>query len=532
MAGIAEGSRIGRTTTAGAAVLGLLVLGTSGAARPASAQASGDSGWVEVSSPPFVVISDAGEEKARAVAQDFQRARALAEAVWPVLPVLPVRPGIDDALGASSGRWSLDHDQPLVIFAVRNGRGLRALIPQFWERRQPRPVAVFWRGPHKHHIALRLDVSDQVRFRRVAHEYTHLLRSVNLPVAPGWLDEGLSEFVEAAYPEKIEQDNPMLEIGRPVSRHLRALGRMLPLEELLSTPANTSDRDSGRDPRVFYAEAWALVHYLTLGGGRSGGPGALAEYVRLWKKGTGSIAAATEAFGALSDLEAALADYIKARQFRVLRVNAPDVFRQASVPVTVRGLSPAEALAERGNFIAYGERPASARPLLQRALELDPRQALALESLGYIDFLQNRPRDAVGWFDRAAATGKASYLTYFYRALLAESSGTEMNDDLVARVEADLILSIDLNDGFAPAHARLASLYMERQSAGLAASHFSRAVELEPENLDYWIGLGQALVQAGRLVEAKAAGKQALALATTPEARDLVASLLPGLDLE
>ena len=168
-------------------------------ALPGSAlEARRRDGWLEARSRHFVVFSNAGEEQARRVSQEFECVRRMLQRALTNAPV--------------------DVGQPVVVLAVYNEDSLRELLPQFWERKGQRPVAAYWEGPYRHYVVLRVDAPDRERYRRVVHEYAHLLTHANVPDLPAWLDEGLSEFWGTVF----VQDDGM-EVGRPAPNHLKAL---------------------------------------------------------------------------------------------------------------------------------------------------------------------------------------------------------------------------------------------------------------------------------------------------------------------
>lgn len=469
--------------------------------------------WLEARSPHFVVISNGGEEQARRVSRQFERVRAL----------------LRGAL--ASGRDDLRDDprDPVVVLAVNKEDSLRELLPQFWERKGQRPVAAYWGGPYRHHIVLRVDASDRERDRRVLHEYVHMLTHANIPDLPAWLDEGLSEFWGTALVE-----DEAVEIGRPAARHLkvlRARRSWIPLDELLAMERAPDARDSQR-LSLFYAQSWALIHYVMLGGSSTALELAPSNYVGRLGQGASPVEAGALAFGNVSQLERALTAYVHAGRFRAVRMEIPQpqgapADQHEGVELRIRALSPAESLAVRAGFLVDGERPAAALPLLAEALRLDPTETSVLEALGCFHFQQNNPVEAARWFDRAIESGSASHLAYFYRAILAGPAPGLVAGEDVVRAEGLLRRAIDLNAEFAPAYVQLADLY--GQSAGRmeeALSLMRRATELEPDNAAYWVDRGRLLLRLHRVEEAQAAGQQGLAVVRAASARELVEAFL------
>lgn len=435
-----------------------------GISLPANAQTD----WVEIRSPHLVLVSNAGEETALGVVDDFGRVRALVQHVgWTVLT---------------------DPGRPVVAMAVRDEDSLRELLPAFWEHKGPRPVGAFWRGPHAYHVAIRVDASRDARYRRVVHEYVHLLTSARFPEPPAWLDEGLSELWG-----NVDERDGRVHVGRPNLDHLRTLRRTpwLPLEELLGAARNPHERDP-QGVSILYAQSWALVHYLLLGtpGGSPGiGSDAIDRYLELLGEEVEQLEAAERAFGDLAALEEAVEAYVQAGGFREVSVAASSGPAEAG-RYNSTALTPAEALAARGSFVVYGERPAAALPLLTEALRLDANQPLALESLGYFYFQDNRPVEAARYFDRVIDLGSAGYLAYFYRAILTQPNLIRDggDEDQWTRVETDLRRTLELNENFAPAYARLADVIARGPDEGRlqeAAGFARRAVELEPNTPGY-----------------------------------------------
>jgi tetratricopeptide (TPR) repeat protein len=460
-----------RTWTLTRIVVALLAL------APSVAAAQPDR-WLELRSPHFVVVSNAGEEKARSVARELERAREVFR-------------GILDTARSDARR-------PVVVLAVRNEDGLGELLPQFLERKGPRPAAAYWMGPHEHHLALRADVSADERARRVFHEYVHLLTHLNVPDPPAWLDEGLSELWGTVVVE-----GGTVEVGRPAPDHLktlRARRAWIPLDELLAMDAPDA-RDSKR-VSMFYAQSWALTHCLVLGAclDRTGGAAASLElappaYVDELREGTGPIDAARLAFGDLAALEETLSEYVRAGRFRALRIVAHPQDGEDDPAEAgrddARALTPAEALVIRAGFLMDGERPAAALPLLTEALRLEPGDPAVLEMMGRYHFQRNEPTEAVRWFDRAIESERVGYIAHYYRAILARTLPGEVSE------EDHLRRAVTLNDAFAPAYARLAGVLARDDRPAEAVEAARRAVELEPENAAYR-RLVESLVEPAR----------------------------------
>lgn len=320
------------------------------------------------------------------------------------------------------------------IIATTNEREMRELLPQYWERRGARPLGGYWAGLYGHHIAVRVDARPEERMRRLLHEVAHFSTHATGSEPALWLDEGISELWEHAAVE-----GRHIEIGRPVPRHLRDLRsdrNWIPVAEMLS-----AQEIPARNSQMFYAQSWALVHYLVLN--KPDGAG-------------GRLDRLPEPADLPTDDE--LKSYARGRLADPLRLTlavAPSECRDA---FEVRSVPETESLLLRAKALADGERPDAALSMLTDVLRRDNDNPEALETLGFVHFVGNRHRESATAFDRAIATGQASHVAYYYRALLAgthpaltDGSGPVPEMDYLRR-------AIRLNPGFRPALERLREL--------------------------------------------------------------------------
>lgn len=98
----------------------------------------------------------------------------------------------------------------------------------------------------------------------LCHEIQHLVLARDLPDAPVWLNEGLSEYVERAVERK-----GAIHVGAPHPGHVALLdallagGGLLPIDALVALDYDRFHGDGfGPDELANYAQSWALVHFL------------------------------------------------------------------------------------------------------------------------------------------------------------------------------------------------------------------------------------------------------------------------------
>lgn len=456
--------------------------------------------WLEVRSPNFTVVSTHNEKQARAVAEQFELFRAVAQRVMP--------------------KANFNLGRPLLILAVKNEKSLKELLPEYWEQKgRVHPVGLFIGADEKMYIALRTDVQGDFPYLVVYHEYVHALLRKNFENIPLWLNEGFAEFLGHTI-----IGNKEAGVGQPSEPHLVWLqsNKLLPLEVLLTVDHSSPHYNESNRASVFYAQAWALTHYLLLSE-RGRVEDLLTKYFHELDKNVTEKIAAQAALGDLKKFEKTLEGYVRQSAFKYISIKQPPDIDESKFQV--RTLNAAESAAVRGDFHVYMKRPIEARALLEGALRADPGNALAHESLGLLALRQKDRAQAAQYFSKAASLDSRSYLAHYYAAMLNASDASQT--DRFDETEASLKRSLELNPSFAPACSMLAMLYAandERLQEALLLAR--KAVQLEPGLLGYRINLANVLMRLKRVDEAILIGERVLAAAKDPGEQTMASSFL------
>src|SRR5579864_6885482 len=308
-------------------------------------------GWVEVRSPHFVVSSNAGEKEARRIADQFEQIRALFHAAFPNLRVDPA--------------------QPVLILAAKNENTMKLLLPEVWEvKGGVHPAGLYQQGEDKHYVILQLDSPGDNPFHALYHEYTHALLHLNFSSLPLWLDEGLAEF----YGNSRLGDKES-RVGTFDEAHLYILGRnkLLPIETLLNVENSSPYYNEANRASVFYAESWALVHYLMVDADALQKQ-LLKNFFAAWDKGGNQIEAAQQAFGDLKRFGQVIEGYSRQSSFRVAMFKNGQ--QAGDKNYLARNLSRGEVLALRGDFETHRNKLEQAKPLLEQAVQEEPNLAM------------------------------------------------------------------------------------------------------------------------------------------------------------
>jgi tetratricopeptide (TPR) repeat protein len=466
------------------------------AAAPAWARDT-TSAWVEVSSPHFTVVTDAGDKQGRRVADQFERMRWVFQKLFPKSNVDPV--------------------SPIVVIAVKNKKGLESLEPEAYRGRDQLALAgLFQRTPDRNYILMRLDAQGDHPWSTIYHEYTHLELGSGIEWLPLWLNEGLAEFFQNTE----FRDNDVL-LGEPSEDNLLYLQQhsLIPLPVLFRVDATSPYYHEEQKGSVFYAESWALTHYLETTDTQEH-TDRVSTYIHLIAQNQDPVTAAEQAFGDLKKLQDTLESYTRRAQYSYFRMSsaAYSYFRLSSTgtPVeesfTTVPLTPPQADAIRADFLAASGRTADARALLTSVLQSDLNNVQAQETMGFLALRADHLDEAKKWYQQVMALDKQNYRARYYYAVLRMMQGSAGDD-----VESDLRTAIQLDPRFAPAYDRLAALYAIRRSNLEEANKLNlQAVQLDPGNLNYRLNTANVLMMLGRYSDAVAVLKIAQQVAKTP----------------
>ena len=454
--------------------------------------------WIEVQSPHFKVVSNAGENEARKIADQFEQFREVFHNSFPKLRV--------------------DLGKPLVIFAVKNEDTLKLLLPAYWEvKGRMHPAGLFAPGEARHYVALRTNIDVDNPYHVVYHEYTHAIMNLNFQGLPIWLGEGLAEYFGNSTIHDKE-----VEIGKIAPYHLEVLRstRLIPIDALLQAGADSPYYNEQNPSTVFYAESWAIVHYLLMD------PGArkhqlLSTFLASWDASGNQLEAATKTFGDLKKFSNAMEGYARQQSFHVGHV--PTAIHGNQKGYASRALSPGEVAAEEALFYLQTHRGKEARASTEEALQADPKLAMAHEASGLIAYQDGDYLVAEKEFGRSLELSPTSYVSFFFDAQARLRGGRTEFEEL-PEITGYLEKALALNPQFAPAYATLANFYaMRPETRDKALAMAKKAIELEPGNLNYATSYGFVLLNMGKVQEAKVFAARIKAAARTPQEEQMAA---------
>lgn len=440
---------------------------------------AGEPTWVEVRSPHFSVVTDAGEKRGREVALRFEQMR-----------------GAFAALMTKDAKVTLP--VPLQIVAFHNSKAMRPYVP-LWKGKPVELTGLFQGGEDRSFILVDLSAEDP--WRIVFHEYAHQLANGNTAWRMGpWFDEGFAEFFST-----IEVDDKQAQVGKvpdDTYRILRGEG-MMKISELFRVQRDSKTYNETGDHRtVFYAQSGLLMHYIY----DNGLLGKVAAYLDLEINGGVPVEEAIQkAFGmTASQFDKALSNYMMSGRYKYYAIPAPAGI--ASAAYEARALTEGDAKAVLADAHLHSrDHREEALGEFEEILKLQPDHPAALRGLGYAYLLRQNFQQAGEYFRRTAEHDSNDPRVLYYSAILLQrEKGFGMGGDReeLAAAQKRLEKAVTLNPEFADAYNVLASIYRVQGMGDEALQAMEKAVALSPRNEFYAFNLAHLYMERRRYDDA------------------------------
>jgi tetratricopeptide (TPR) repeat protein len=452
-----------------------------------------DDKWVEARSSNFIVVSNASPQQARNTAIQFEQIRDLFQ---------------------NSFVFAKDRPSPVItILAAKDENTLRSLLPEYWDKKgHAHPAGMFLNYQYQLQVAVQLTGLGDNPYETIYHEYYHSLTMPYFPALPVWISEGMADFYGNS---KIVDKTAYLGMSNAGLMEQLHEQSLIPIGALFRVDHASPYYNESSKVSIFYAESWALMHYLMLGDNGAHRQ-QLMVYLDALSHGATQDEAATKAFGDLGKLQKALQSYANSNVFYEMHTPAP-----AKVPesdVRIRPLSDSEAGAYRGGFLTLHGQFSDAEMLLQEAARTDPKLAVAQQNLAVLYYAQDKSEEARAALDAAIELDPQNALTRYLRANLSSKEIDSRLRD--SQAEADLRAAIAANPNFAPPYGLLATrLAANGEKLSEAFELAKKGVLLEPGSSYYQLDLAQVLARMRKYDEAQALATRAGDNPLDPQAR-------------
>jgi Tfp pilus assembly protein PilF len=459
---------------------------------------AGEPQWVEVRSPNFSVVTDAGEKRGREVAMRFEQMRAV--------------------FGALMTKANVNLPVPLQIVAFRNTKEMRQVAPLF--NGKPTLVAGLFQGGSDRSFIM-LDMSVENPWVVVFHEYAHQLMNGNLRGEfDPWFQEGFAEYFSS-----IEVDSKEARVGKIPSDDYLILQQMgtMKIADLFRVQQNSQTYNESGDHRTtFYAESGMVMHYIY---DNQLMPKVGAYFDLEENKHLRVEDAIQQAFGmSAQQFDKALRSYISSGRYKYYPIPTPASISSNNYTATPLSTAAGNAVLADSHLHSrdYQERALNE---FQDILKSDPKNAAACRGLGYAYLQKQEFSQAAEYFKRASQLDYRDPQVHYYNALLmARESGFGRGAD-VATMSVELETSISLDPNFADSYALLAFAQSTSGDPVKALATMRKALAISPRNENYLFNLAN-LYLANRQPDQAIAILQSLRVTDNPQLASEVASVL------
>ena len=484
--------------------------------QPFATRAAKDQ-WTRVQSKNFLLVGNAGEKDIRRIATKFEQFRQIFARLFP--------------------KAQIKGNIPLRVIVFKNREAFVPFMPAY-QGKVSEVAGYFQPGQDVHYISLTGEMAGDMPYRTIFHEYSHALLSDNAYQPPTWFNEGLAEFYSTF---DVTDGDKKATIGKPIASHIYQLRntKFVPLARLFAIDHGSAEYNENDKKSIFYAESWALVHYLLLGHEGARQP-QFINYLGLLASGKNIGEAFQTAFQTdFATMEKELREYINRSTYPIQQYTADGKFT-FDATMESAPLSEAEGQYYLGDLALHLNRT-SAEDYLTKAIALDPSLAAAHAALGLAKVRGGKLAEAKKHLQTAASLNAKNYLVHYYyaQALFEEVAGSGTGSRIITNLPAEtaetmraqLKQAIALEPTFSEAYRLLSFVYlMTSENLDEAETLLKRAIELNPGRGELGYSLAQIYMRQQKFEDARAALDALIKYATVPKLREQATSLLESVN--
>ncbi len=473
--------------------------------------------WISVRSKNFFLIGDAKEKNIRKVATKLEQFR---EVFGKLFPNVKFNSGIQTNV---------------VVF--KNSKSYKPFKPKNAKGEADKWIAGYFQpGEDVNYITLSTDGDINDTYGTIFHEYVHYLLDTNFgkTEVPPWFNEGLAEY----YQTFSIKDDRKVTLGGLQNNHLRLLQRynLIPLRDFFKVDNYSLHQNANHSRSVFYAQAWALIHYLIQGNGGANNA-ALNNFLSLVLRDVDPEEAFKKVFKMdYEEMEKILKRYAKKRVFKttLITFKEPLIF---DTEMSVTTLSEADANAYLGDLLYHTNEPADAEVYLKKSLALDENHSLANTALGLVKMRQGKFDEAKNYLEKAVASDQNNHLVLYNYAYVLSREGTRdfgyvssFPKEKVEKMRMALRKAIEIKPRFTRSYSLLAFINLvSDENLDESVKLLNQSLSLKPGDTNSLLQLAQIYLRQEKYKEAKKVAEKLIKNATDPSIRASSQNLLKSI---
>lgn len=280
---------------------------------------------------------------------------------------------------------------------------------------------------------------DLIR-QTIYHEYVHFLTASRSFYIPPWLGEGVAETFSTI---EITKKGAKVGLGNVGGVAVLRNSKLIPFDRFFQITHSSPEYNSSKHGRgIFYAQSWALVHYL-LYGENDLPKGTLAKLVDM---ATGNQLIDEENFQlatgiTFEELKKRINRYVSAGKYSY---RIYPITKKQKNDVVLNEIDEGEVALVHGMLKLKTRGTKEAYPYISKAYDLLPDSPRAAAYLGYYLYEQDLFHRAAERFQEAIDKGSEVSATYLYRAtayMRHQNPNYKMSGTYYDRKETFMLLS-------------------------------------------------------------------------------------------
>ena len=444
--------------------------------------------WLSVHFKDFSVVGNANEADIRRIGRSLEEFRSALAVMFPKMDQTPA--------------------VPVTVIVFKNDESFAPYKP-LYEGKPVNALAFFQPGEDVNYIAL--SPTPQLP-NVVLHEYVHLMLRDNVGSLPLWITEGLAECYSTF--EMAKQNE--FTLGRPPDRHITTFSTptpFIPIKSLMEVRQNSPEYNEQSKQGGFYAESWAIVHYLIFG------PDAkrrsqFAQLLSALSGGKPFEDAFAEAFQTdYGTLEDEVRDYLRKRSaWGTMKVTAKENLQVDVRSITTATLSEGDSEFYLGDLLLHMNRLNDAETHLSAAVAKSPANSSAETSLAILRVRQKKYDESLALLKKAVETDSRNAMVNFYYAYVIDRADADalatvssLPAERYETMRTYAKKTVELAPRFVEGYALLARVNLNAgEHLDESETMLKKAMSMAPGREDLRMLLAQTYVRAERRDEARA----------------------------